>query len=188
MKKVPIILFICVLFISGCEVKKVEDIKDNEKFAKEFNITTDNNFKYVSYDKMMDILENKTGIIFFANGDCEWCLATAELLNASLDYKDVKDNIYYYNPKAIKDDSNEKYKKLLKVLNDYLAEDDKGNKELLLPDIYFVRDGKIIGHNNDLATIKTDPNEYLSNKRIKQIKERFEDLISKYNVKECKTC
>ena len=192
MKKLLLILLVGLIIISGCgkvvKVKKVEEITDNEKFAQEFDISKENNFKYLNYDELMDVLNNKSGIIFLGSGDCEWCKKSAKLLNESLKYKDIKEDIYYYNPKKIKANNNKKYQELLKILDPYLTEDEDKNKELLLPDIYFVKKGKIIDHNNDLATIKTNPEEYLTKERKKEIREKYEDLISKYNVKECKTC
>lgn len=192
MKKVLIALLVSLIFISGCgkvvKVKKVEEITDSEKFAQEFEISKDNNFKYLKYDELMEILNNKSGIIFLGSSDCQWCLKAAKLLNESLKYKDIKEDIYYYNPKKIKANNSEKYQELLKKLDEYLIEDEDKKKDLLLPDIYFVKNGKIIDHNNDLATIKTNPEEYLTKERTKEIKEKFEESISKYNVKECKTC
>ena len=192
MKKLLLILLVGLIIISGCgkvvKVKKVEEITDNEKFAQEFDISKENNFKYLNYDELMDVLNNKSGIIFLGSGDCEWCKKAAKLLNESLKYKDIIEDIYYYNPKKIKANNNKKYQELLKILDPYLTEDEDKNKELLLPDIYFVKKGKIIDHNNDLATIKTNPEEYLTKERKKEIREKYEDLISKYNVKECKTC
>ncbi|MBR3049482.1 MAG: hypothetical protein IKG58_02885 [Bacilli bacterium] len=187
MKKVVVILFISIFSIfaiSGCEVKKTNEVTDAEKFASEYSISEDNPFVYSNIDEILKILDNGTGIIFFADSDCEWCNATAKVFNEALKYKNV-DKVYYYNPKKIRDKNTKKYQELIEKIKDNLQKDDKDNPYLYLPDIYIVKDGKIIGHNNDTATMNGSVDEALNDKTKKELKDKYLDLISKYNVKEC---
>ena len=100
MKKVVIILLVTIcsiIIISGCEVKKTNEVTDAERFASEYSVSENNPFKYSNIDEILDIFENGTGIIFFADSDCEWCSATAKVFNEALQYKNI-DKVYYYNP------------------------------------------------------------------------------------------
>ena len=187
MKVLIILMVIGAFLVSGCEVKKVEDLKDSDLFAKEFNIDKENNFEYATYEEIINVLKGETGIVLFASADDDWCLKMVEILNDSTKDKDFEGNIYYYDPTSIKKENSDEYKELLKILDGYLEEDKKGNKNLLIPDIYFVKEGKIIGHNNKLIDLEHDPGEYFTDEKIEEIKKCFNNFINDYNVKECKT-
>lgn len=186
MKKVVFLglIITSILFISGCSVKKTEEVTDAEKFSNEYSVSKDNPFKYIDIDEVLNIIENKSGIIFFGNSDCEWCSETATILTEALAYKNVE-NAYYYNPKAIREKNTKKYQKLIELLKDYLPFDEEGNPYLYLPDIYFIKNGEIIGHNNDTATMSGTVDEALTTKTKRELKNKYLELISKYNVREC---
>ncbi|MBQ2640304.1 MAG: hypothetical protein IJF92_06070 [Bacilli bacterium] len=186
MKKV-VVLFISILIIlvvSGCEVKKAEKVTDSEKFAAEYSVSDNNPYEYSNIDEILKIFDGGTGIVFLADSDCEWCSATAKVFTDALNYKNVS-KVYYYNPKKIRDKNTKSYKKLVSILKDYLQTDEDNNPYLYLPDIYFVKNGKIIGHNNDTATMNGSVDEALNKKTKKELKNKYIELISKYNVKEC---
>lgn len=184
MKKVLFLLLIGLVLITGCSVKKTDDLSSAERFAIEYSISKDNPFEYVTIDQVLDILENKSGIIFFGNSDCEWCVASVKILNQALTYKNV-DKVYYYNPKNIREKNTEKYKKLIELLGDNLEKDENGEAYLYLPDVYFVKNGKIIGHNNDTATMSGTVDEAMNDKNKKELKNKYLELISEYNIGEC---
>lgn len=187
MKKLVVCFSIIILLVTGCTVKKEEEVTDAEKFAVEYSVSEENPFKYRKIDEVLETLKSGTGIIFFANSDCEFCVEAAKILVEALNYKNV-DQVYYYNPQKIRDDDTEEYQELKEILDDFLETNKEEEKYLFLPDIYFVRDGKIIGHNNDLATMNGSVDEVLTTKRRKDIKDKYLELIGEYNVKECSGC
>lgn len=184
MKKVVFILAISLILVSGCSVKKTTELSNAERFAAEYSVSKENPFKYIDIDEVLDILENKTGIIFFGNSDCEWCISSAEVLTDALNEEDVKE-VYYYNPVAIKDKENEEYKKVLDVLKEYLEEDEDGNPQLNIPDVYFVKNGKIIGHVNDTISVDSTEDEILTDENKEDLKNKYIELINEYNREEC---
>lgn len=185
MKKVVFLLLVgLVLITSGCSVKKTADISNAERFAAEYSVSKDNPFVYASVDEVLEVLKGGTGIIFFGNSDCEWCVETAEILNQALTYKNV-DKVYYFNPKDIREKNTEEYQEIIKLLGDNLEKNEKDEEFLYLPDVYFIKNGKIIGHNNDVATMSGTLDEALTDENKKELKNKFLDLISEYNVKEC---
>lgn len=186
MRKICFLILVFILLLTGCSIKKTTELTDAEKFSKEFSITKNNPFKYVDIKETIDIIENKTGIIFFGDPDCEWCRASAEILTSALNYKNIN-KVYYYNPKKIRDNNSKEYKKLVKLLADYLEKDKDENSYLFLPDIYVVINGKIIDHNNDLASMSGTIEEVLTAKRKKEIKNKYLELISDYNIKKGST-
>ena len=51
-KKLLLLLLITMIFVSGCSIKKVEDLSPAEKFSKEYSVPKDNAFKYISIDEV----------------------------------------------------------------------------------------------------------------------------------------
>jgi len=199
-KKNIFLLFIVILFLlvpTGCEVKKVEEVTDAERFTSEFSVTKNNPYHYIEIEEVLEIFENGTGIILFADPDSEKDQATVEILTEVF----IKNNItkvYYYNPKRIRDNNTKEYQQLIKLLEKYQEQNNNDNDEvdenetiekeelfLYLPDIYFVKNGTIIGHNNDIVTMELDKEEFLTEKQRKQLKQNYEKLIKEWNAVEC---
>lgn len=179
MRKVVVFLMINLLFITGCSIKKVQELSDSEKFAKEFEISTTNPFIYTNIDYVLNLLENGTGIIFFANSDYEGSKKAAIYITKVAKQENIK-SIYYYNPKKLKEKKPKKYKKLMGYLKQ--CTDKKG---IVLPDVYSVKEGKIMNHSTLFSKEKELSEEYLSKKRIKQIEMEYRDLLT---YKECSNC
>ena len=57
MKKLVVVFLILIIFTTGCSVKKVEELTDSEKFAKEYNISKNNPFVYSSYKDIVAIFK-----------------------------------------------------------------------------------------------------------------------------------
>lgn len=178
MKKIVFILMILVL-LTGCSVKKTDDLTSAERFALEYSVPKSNPFEYATIDQVLDILENGSGIIFFGNSDNEWCVETAKVLNEALEYKNIS-IAYYFDPKSITGNDVKKYNKLVKLLEKNLEIDESETVSFLLPDVYFVKNGKILGHNNDTATMDGSIDEALTKKNKKILKEKYLELISEY--------
>lgn len=175
MKKVVILVAIALLLITGCSVKKVKELSDNELFANEFEIVEENPFVYAKYDDIIKITKG-TGIIFFANSDYEGCKTSAKYLN-EVSKKAKVSTIYFYNIKKIEDKNSKKYKKLIEYFKDCLNENDNKYK-FDLPMIVSIKDGKIINYSNYLSNEKELSEENLNKKQIKKIKKKYEEVIN----------
>ncbi len=180
MRKLVSLFVVVIILMTGCSIKKESEVTDAEKFAAEYSVDEKNPFKYASIDEVLDIFNTGNGIVFFANSDNELCVEVAKILLDSLDGKNIED-VYYYNPQVIRDNNTDDYNKLIDIIEDYLPLNDNLEPYLFLPDVYFVREGKIIGHNNDVATIKGTIDDILTEKRKKQLKNKYLELINSYN-------
>lgn len=187
MKKILCLFMVTLILLSGCSVKKTKELTDAEKFAVEYSITDKNPFKYVTIDEVLNILKDGSGIIFFGNSDCEFCLANVGLLTEVLNSLKIK-QVYYYNPTELIKNNTKKYKKLLKELDGFLEKDENDNEYLFLPDTYFVENGEIVAHNNDFAAMNME-NKELTIKEKKSIKDKLIKLTRDYiEKKECTDC
>ena len=182
---------------------------DSYKFANEYNslngtktesgktyLTTNiktSSVKYTSYKEVFDILEGKTAIIYFGFPECPWCRnALPVLLDAA-----NGQTIYYFNNKEDRDtkellengtvkttkESTKDYKKLLEKLGDYADTydglNDESIKRLYYPTVLFVKNGKIIDKIVGTVDSQKDPYKALTSKQTKELKEKYQNAISK---------
>ncbi|MDD4795619.1 MAG: hypothetical protein PHG03_03570 [Bacilli bacterium] len=153
--------------------------------------------EYTSYDKIFEILDGGTGVIYFGFPECPWCRnLTPVLADAALDYGL---NVFYYisnqddrnvlslnkRKKIITDKKGSKdYLKLIELLDDFLPVyrglNDDFIKRLYFPSVLFVKDGEIIGLEQSLAsyTERVDGDPYLPMNM--QEKEELNSIFTDY--------
>ena len=196
--------------------EEYEEYNGKEVYGSKYqklNLNPNNPIKYSDYEEILDVMENKTGIIYLGFPECPWCRTILPIL-----FDVAKDNnintIYYLNMKNERDsyvvedgklvyqlDENGKeikgtegYFKLLKALDKHLTDytisfDGKtyetGEKRIYAPTVIFVRNGKILGLH--VSTIDSQENGF--DKLNKQEKEElyniYEDYILEMNRKTC---
>lgn len=162
--------------------KVSENMTDNERFFKEYNqVPVDNVYKYASVDEAITLFEQEEAIIFFGFKECKWCQSYAPILNEYAKQNNVE-TIYYVNIKEDRANNTEAYLALVKLLEKYLQTDDKGNKRIYVPDVYFVKDGKIVGHNNDTSMEQGADVEGYYEENGDALKKKINELFSKLNV------
>ncbi len=182
MKKLLILLFISLITITGCSSIKVSNknrMDDSDKFSVEYNVSKNNPFKYARVHDVIDLLEDGTGIVYFADSDDEKSLYYTELILDTLNTSEL-DVIYYYNPRNIKENNTKNYKEIVSILEDYLPEDEDSNAYLDMPNLFFVKSGKVIGHTYIDSKYDMDDllEEKTKKKLIKELKKVIEDFKS----------
>lgn len=182
MKRVVAFVALIVL-LSGCSVKKVEDVTDSEKFAQEYDVSKNNPMIYVNYDKLMELFEEGSNIIFLADSDYEGSSKAAQLLLQEAKKQKVE-KIYYYNPKKLEEKGPKKYKKLINKLKDFL-EKEEDEYILNLPDIYSLKDGKIMNHSNYFSKEEELSEEHFTKKVKEEVRNKYREIIT---FKECIEC
>ena len=79
MKKIKISLILVIAIVGAFLIyKKFEHInyeqKEIDKFVSEYTLLEENHvFKIINIDEAINVLNNKTGIIFFCNPGSDWC-------------------------------------------------------------------------------------------------------------------
>jgi len=180
MKKLLILLFIGLITITGCSSIKVSDksrMDDNEKFSLEYNVSKKNPFKYARVHDVIDLLNDGTGIVYFADSDDEKSLYYTDLILDTLNSNELNE-IYYYNPSNIKENNTKNYKEIVSILRDYLPEDGDSNIYLDLPNLFFVKNGKVIGHT--YIDSKYDMDDLLEDKTKKKLIKELKNVITKF--------
>lgn len=182
MKKVVIIIM-SILLLVGCGKS------DTQKFKEEYealngtenlvnmSIDTDVEIIYTNAKKTISILENGTGIIYFGFPSCPWCRNALPVLLEVAKEKNLP--IYYMNPSGLRGSNNKKYLKIMAILDEYLQTNEEGKKVLYVPDMYFVKDGKIVGHHLSTVESQKNPTIPLEEEQHQELKTIYEELVGK---------
>ena len=185
MKKIKIlgILLIAIggalLIYSHFEKIRKEEVVIN-KFNQEYNLNDENNvFEYKNIDEILDLFNNKTGIIFLCTPTSKWCQKYALYLNQALKENNYNDKVYYLDITMERSLNTIKYQKLLENLQSFLYKDDEGNSKINMPDLTFVKDGIALGHDNDTSLIPSDVNEndYWNKSKINEFKNQIKSYL-----------
>lgn len=167
-KAVVLVVLLSLLFlVSGCSVKKTEELSDAEKFANEYSISKNNPFHYANIDEVLNLFNNQSGILFLGNSDCEWSTYGAKVLNEVLKKENVEE-VYYFNPEVLSNKQDKKYKKIVKLLN--------LKKDMSLPVVYVIRDGKVL----DQVNYFIHEDSTINQETIEQLENDYLNLISQY--------
>ena len=185
MKKIQLLLIIALavggalLIYNHFDKKEEQEIVVN-KFASEYTLVDEDNvFEYKSIDEVLNILENGSGIVFLCTPDSQWCQHYALYLNEVLKENKIE-KCYYLN---IMDDRNLntiKYQKVLTILEPYIYKDDMGAAKIYMPDLTFVKNGVIIGHDNNTSLVASDAeaSSYWTHEKIYEFKLKIVGFIS----------
>jgi len=166
------------------------NIPDNERFANEYTEVGQNNvFVYRNADEIIKILEGGTGLVYLGFPECPWCQAYVPILNEVAKEEGVE-KIYYFNIREDRQKNSKEYQKIVKLVKNFLMKDDEGNERIFVPDVYAVRDGKILAHNNETSVIDSDitPSAYWTDAKKSAIKAEFKAMIEQVYSNVCKTC
>ena len=189
-KKILLIIPLVITFILvGCTKDKKET--DSEKFAKEYNsVTEDNYFVYRDIDEIIKILEHGTGVVYLGFPECPWCQAYVPMLNEVADIEGLE-KIYYYNIYEDRKNNTASYQQIVNLIGEYLQYDEEGNKRIYVPAIIVVSEGQIIGFDDETAYDTKGlekPEEYWTEEEILDLKQKLTTMISEVVDNSCNDC
>lgn len=186
MKKILNIISCLVLLfvITGCSNNKEDALKFKTEYealnesSVKMDISENNPIKYIEFTELEQVLTSGTGVIYLGFPGCPWCRNIIPVL-----FEVAKENnintIYYANPREIKSDNADNYEKIKTMLSEYLEENEEGVKTLYVPDVYFIKDGKIVGHHLSSVSSQTDPYTSLNSEQVTELKNIYQDLFDK---------
>ncbi len=169
---------------------------DSNKEYVPVSINSKNPYVYATYDEVMDILNGKTGVIYFGFPECPWCRNMVSVLSDAAKEMGI-DKIYYFNALDIRDkksldengkiitekEGTDEYYNLVDKLKDYLTPyeglNDESIKRLYFPTVVFVKDGNIIGTHIGTLDSQEDPYVVLNDSEKEELKSIYMDYINK---------
>lgn len=185
---VILIILVGMLIYHKAQPKKVTDA---EKFQKEYTkVDKDNIFVYRDLDDIIDVLKHGTGIVYLGFPECPWCQAYVPYLNEVAKEQGF-DTIYYYNIKEDREKNTKAYQEVVSILDEHLDYNNEGKKRVFVPDITFVQEGEIVGHDNETSMISSEemtPEKYWTKENVKKLKEKLKSYAEKVNPDMCTKC
>lgn len=221
-------LIILILLGGGiflyCQNNKDKELTDALKFKEEYEslngakrdtgdiyqtitIKEDNPIKYISVKEAVEIVKNKTGIIYFGANWCPWCRnAITVLLSVAkeekletiyyLDMTEVRNTWKVEDGKLVKTQKEQEgYYELLELLDSILGEDtykisddnftyDTSEKRIYLPMIVAVKNGKIMGNHVGTVSLIEGQSKYdlLKKNQIQELSKIYKNLINETNT------
>ena len=140
------------------------------------SIPSKNNVKYLKGNQVIKKISQETGFFYFGYNSCPWCRNIVETLIEVA----VENNItfYYIN---IKDLSNNELKSIISYLKEYLRKTEANEERLYVPDVYIVKNGKIINHHIGSVESQKNPFNKLKGKDKDNLKNIYLDFIKEMN-------
>ncbi len=191
---VPLSILVLVI-IAGLTyfflIKKEEVTPDNVKFAKEYTkISEDNLFKYKTLEEVNKILTKGTGVVYLGFPECPWCQEYVKYID-EVSKSVGLDKVYYSNILGDRKNDTEEYKETVKILSDYLSNDDEGNKRVYVPSVIVVSSGKIVMFDDETAKDTKgydSPKEYWQSENLTALKTKLTDSFEKVKSNACTDC
>jgi hypothetical protein len=156
---------------------------DAALFAELFPVSDDHPFIFASYEEVAKRFKSGTGVIAFAFPACPRCKNAFPVLEKA--FKDMgmdkqaglNGKILYYDIYEDREANNERYQALVGYTKEFLPLDSDGNPRIYSPDIFFVSNGKIVGHHLDTVESLTNPRDALNEEQALELANIYKGLI-----------
>ena len=155
-------------------------ITDAERFSKEYTaIDTDNPFVYVNSNRVLNILNNETGIILVGFSSNAWMQEYVRELYPILKENNIT-KVYYYDVIEDRTKKTKNFRKIEDLLSKYLKITDMGSEYLFTPALIFVKDGKIINYDDETSLVSFDmrPDTYWNEDAITSFHNKINTYLS----------
>lgn len=141
--------------------KEYESYNNQEVNGKKYvpvQINNNDQITYLAEEELLKKMNQETAVFYFGFPTCPWCRNMIEPLLETTKKHNV--TLYYFNPSELRASNSDTYQKLIKKLKNYLSKNEEGKETLYVPDVYFIKDGKIVG--NHLGTVDSQKDPYVS--------------------------
>ena len=160
-------------------------ITDAERFSKEYTtIDTDNPFVYVNSNRVLNILNNETGIILVGFSSNAWMQEYVRELYPVLKENNIT-KVYYYDVIEDRTKKTKNFRQIEDLLSKYLKITDMGAEYLFTPALIFVKDGKIINYDDETSLVSFDmrPDTYWNEDAITSFHNKINTYLSEADYK-----
>lgn len=174
------------IYLGEKDFKDEVKLSDAQKFSLEYESVDKNNmFKYVYGSEAVDIISNKTGIIYLGFSSNDWSKYYIKYLYPILKQNNIK-TVYYYDILKDRVKYSKYYRELESLLSDYLYELDNGTVRVSTPALILVKNGKIIYYDDETSIERNNitPDYYWNEERIINFQEKINTYLNEVNFNE----
>ncbi len=155
-------------------------LPDNEKFAQEFSLVSEDNvFEYINATEALMVANGTKGIVLFGTKN-EWVNYYANIVNKVAKQIEI-DKIYYYDFISNRQDNNGTYEQIVELLSDYTMYDDYNKAEIYAPSLLVVSKDQVLLFDMETSFRVSDiePAEYWNSfneeQKIKELSKVFQE-------------
>lgn len=177
------ILFIILIgaFIYLGTLDYDESLPDNEQFAEDFSLVSEDNvFKYVNATDALMVANGTKGIVLFGTQN-EWVNYYANIVNKVAKEVGI-DTIYYYDFVSNRQDNNGTYEAIVESLSDYVTYNDYGTPEIYAPSLLVVSGDEMLLFDTETSFVRGDiaPSEYWNSFNESAKMQELRNVFTKY--------
>ena len=177
------ILFVALIgaFIYLGTLDYDDTLPDNEEFAKEFSLVSEDNvFEYVNATTALMVANGTKGIVLFGTTN-EWVNYYANIVNKVAKEVGI-DKIYYYDFVENRQDNNGTYEAIVEKLSDYVTYNDYGTAEIYAPTLLVVSGDEVIFFDTETSLISGNitPSEYWNSFNEESKMKELRDVFTEY--------
>lgn len=155
-------------------------LPDNETFAQEFSLVSEDNvFEYINATEALMVANGTKGIVLFGTKN-EWVNYYANIVNKVAKQIGI-DKIYYYDFISNRQDNNATYEQIVELLSDYTMYDDYNKAEIYAPSLLVVSKDQVLLFDMETSFRISDiePAEYWNSfneeQKIKELSKVFQE-------------
>ena len=158
-----------------------ESLPDNEQFAEDFSLVSEDNvFKYVNATDALMVANGTKGIVLFGTQN-EWVNYYAHIVNKVAKEVGI-DTIYYYDFVSNRQDNNGTYETIVERLSDYVTYNDYGTPEIYAPSLLVVSGDEVLLFDTETSFVRGDiaPSEYWNSFNESAKMQELRNVFTKY--------
>lgn len=158
-----------------------ESLPDNEQFAEDFSLVSEDNvFKYVNATDALMVANGTKGIVLFGTHN-EWVNYYANIVNKVAKEVGI-DTIYYYDFVSNRQDNNGTYETIVERLSDYVTYNDYGTHEIYAPSLLVVSGDEVLLFDTETSFVRGDiaPSEYWNSFNESAKMQELRNVFTKY--------
>ena len=158
------------------------ELPDNERFAAEFNLVSEDNvFEYINASRALMVASGAKGIVLFGSSYSNWVNYYASIVNDVAKEVGV-DKIYYYNFIKNREDNNGTYEAIVERLSNYVTYNDYGVADIYAPSLLVVSGDEVLLFDTETSFRSSNivPSEYWNTLNIENKKSELREIFKVY--------
>ena len=172
------ILILGFIFIGTADYKVRESVSEEKRISSMYKSVTNSKYDIFTDKDLKKFFENGNGILVLASDNSIWAEDHVRIVNEVAETFDFN-HLYYFDIIPSKMTMNSSYKLLLNELDEYLIRTDVEVENLFTPMMVVVKDGEVIGINNETALLPSimKPKNYWTTLNVSEFKVEIEQYI-----------
>ena len=158
------------------------ELPDNERFAAEFNLVSEDNvYEYINASRALMVASGAKGIVLFGSSNSNWVNYYASIVNDVAKEVGV-DKIYYYNFIKNREDNNGTYEAIVERLSNYVTYNDYGVADIYAPSLLVVSGDEVLLFDTETSFRSSNivPSEYWNTLNIENKKSELREIFKVY--------